>query len=78
MYYHTWLTFAILQKRMLVVQYLPLCGKSWLSSPALDYVNSGCHNKILYIGDFKKSAGRWWLMPVIRATQETEIRRIMV
>jgi hypothetical protein len=23
-------------------------------------------------------AGRWWLMPIILATQEAEIRRIMV
>jgi hypothetical protein len=27
---------------------------------------------------FVKEAGRWWLTPVILATQEAEIRRIVV
>jgi hypothetical protein len=33
---------------------------------------------ICFMAKACKDAGRWWLTPVILATQEAEIRRIMV
>jgi hypothetical protein len=42
------------------------------------YYVSHCERKVKNIKLIKGPAGRWWLTPVILATQEAESRRIMV
>jgi hypothetical protein len=37
-----------------------------------------CEDRVCDYGKMSPEAGRWWLTPVIPATQEAEIRRIMV
>jgi hypothetical protein len=39
---------------------------------------SGLHSETLFQKVKNKEAGCWWLTPIILATQEAEIRRIMV
>jgi hypothetical protein len=52
-----------------------------VETPALSVTYSVTLGKSLYLGllNYKmKRAGSWWLTPVILATQEAEIRKIMV
>jgi hypothetical protein len=44
----------------------------------LDYFISIMSSWFIPVSQFPSFAGRWWLTPVILATQEAEIRRILV
>jgi hypothetical protein len=57
------------------LQYLPSENKTGWQTVAtpLFFVRS-----LIILLDFKKMSRHWWLTPVILATQEAEIRRIVV
>jgi hypothetical protein len=47
----------------------------WVSNPLPKTVDSVC---ILEFKTFRKTAGHWWLTPIILASWEAEIGKIMV